>query len=157
VGSQKGSSISPDEYLELFKGAMKKLAMAVDKEMGEARYLIYFEQLHTYGIEEIQAAVDQAIHNEEYNVIPTVGKLIRYIEDAREEQGERWPKLEFKEEWPTMTSERLKELIQPFYDRLAKQEKELKERRETSWKKNKKILEGQINLVKLNADPAEQK
>ena len=156
MGNQKESNISPDEYLDLFEKAMKKLAMAVDKEMGEGRYLIYFEQLHPYSIEEIQAAVDQAIHDEEYNVIPAVGKLIRYIEEAREERREHWPRLEFKEEWPTILPERLRELIQPFYDKLEKQKRELSPReRETKWKDNKEKLQKQISLVKRNAEPAE--
>jgi len=156
VGNKKGSNTSQNEYLDLFNQAMKKLAMAFDKVMGEARTLIYFEHLHIYNIEEIQAAVNQAIHEEEYSVIPPVGKLIRYIEDARAESRERWPQLEFKEEWPMTPPERVRELIQPFYDKLANQEKELRERRETLWEKNKEILRGQTNLVKLNADPADK-
>lgn len=150
-------AMTPKEYIDQFGGLMKKLAVATGKEMPEARTLIYFEHLHTYTIEEIQAAVNQAIHEEEFSVIPTVGKLIRYIEDARREKAGRWPQLEFKEEWPTTPPERVKELIQPFYDKLAKQEKALSEaEREEAWKKNKEKLLKQADLVKQNADPGEQ-
>jgi hypothetical protein len=153
VENKKELNIKPDEYLDLFKKAMKKLAMAVDKEMGEERYLIYFEQLHVYQIEEIQAAVDQAIHDEQYNVIPAVGKLIRIIEDAREERSERWPvlKLEHFEDWPTISDERLKELVRPFYEKLDKQKKEFSTgEREARAEENKKILRQQAKLINLN-------
>lgn len=124
--NQKESSISPSEYLDLFEKSMKKLAMAVDKDMGEGRYLIYFEQLHGYSIEEIQAAVDQAIHDEEYNVIPAVGKIIHYIERAKRERAERYNpfQIEFKRE--EILPERLRELIKPFYDKLAAIDKKRK-------------------------------
>jgi len=153
VENKKESNISPAEYLDLFKKAIKKLAMAVDKEMGEERYIIYFEQLHVYQIEEIQAAVDQAIHDEEYNVIPTVGKLIRLIEDGRRENKERWPtlKLEHFENWPTISNERLKELVQPFYDKFNEIDKELSpEDREMRSKEKKEILKHQAKLINLN-------
>lgn len=153
VENKKELNIGPDEYLDLFKKAMKKLAMAVDKEMGEERFLIYFEQLHIYRIEEIQAAVDQAIHDEEYNVIPTVGKLIRLIEDARRENREQWPtlKLEYLENWPTISDERLKELVRPFYEKIDKQKKELSpEESEARSEEKKKILKGQAKLITRN-------
>lgn len=155
---EKKSNISQGEYLDLFEKAMLKLAMAVDREMGEERILIYFEQLHVYSIEEIQVAVNQAIHDEEFSVIPPVGKLIRIIEDARKEKGERWPalRLEHFEKWPEITNERVKELIQPFYDKLNKIEEELSpEEREERWKRNREKLKVQGNLVRRNAEPVE--
>lgn len=154
---QKESSISSDKYFNLFGKAMKKLAMAVDKEMGEARLLIYFEHLHTYKIEEIQAAVDDLIHDEEFNVIPTVGKLIRYIEDARREKWNIYNPFQIESKREEISSERLKELLRPFYEKLAMAEEREREERELQWQKNKEKLQGQANLVKLNADPVEQK
>lgn len=150
-------AMTPKEYIDQFGGLMKKLAVAMGKEMPEARTLIYFEHLHTYTIEEVQAAVDEAIHEEEFSVIPPVGKLIKFIEESKTERRERWPRLEFKEEWPTTPPERVKELIQPFYDNLAKQEKELSEaERQERWKKNKEKLLKQADIVKQSADPTEQ-
>lgn len=155
--NQKGSSISPDEYFDLFGKAMKKLTIAFDKQMSEARLVIYFEHLSSYSIEDIQHAVNRAIHEEEFSVIPPVGKLIKFIEESKAERRERWPRLEFKEEWPTTPSERVRELIQPFYDKLAKQEKALSEaEREEAWKRNKEKLLKQADLVKQSADPVWQ-
>lgn len=151
-------SISPDEFIELFEKAMTKLAMSVDKEMGEERSLIYFEQLRKYKIEEIQAAVNQAIHDNEFNLIPTVGKLIRYIEDNREERREKWPRLEHLEKWPEISDERLKELLQTIYKELEGKGQVLSgEEREKKWKENKERLQKQISLVKQNAGRAEPK
>ena len=155
--NQKGSNINLNEYLDLFKGAMKKLAMAVDKEMGEARLLIYFEHLHTYKIKEIQAAVDDLIHDEEFNVIPTVGKLIRYIEDARREKWNIYNPFQIESKREEISSERLRELLKPFRDKLVAAEEREREERELRWQKNKEKLEGQVNLMKVNADPAKLK
>jgi hypothetical protein len=157
VGKEGRSNISPDEYLDLFEKAMKKLAIAVDKEMSEPRYLIYFEHLSSYSIEDIQYAVNRAIHEEKFSVIPPVGKLIKFIEELKMERREWWPKLEYHETWPDTPPERVRELIQPFYDKLAKQEKALSEaEREEAWKRNKEKLLKQADLVKQNADPGEQ-
>jgi hypothetical protein len=89
-------SDAASEYLGLFERAMKKLALAFDKEMPKERFLIYFEHLSKYTIEEIQYAVNRAIREEEYNVIPPVGRLIKYIEEMREENY--FPMLEYQKE-----------------------------------------------------------
>lgn len=157
MGNQKESNISPDEYLDLFEKAIKKLAMAIDKVMGEGRYLIYFEKLHSYSIEEIQAAVDQAIHDEQYNVIPAVGKLIRYIEEARREVADQYNHFQIEFKRDEISSERIRELLRPFHDKLAAVEQKEREERELRWQKNKEKLEGQAKLVKLNADSVERK
>ena len=144
---QKGSNINPDKYLDLFKGAIKKLAMAVDREMGEERYLIYFEKLHIYQIEEIQDAVDKAIHYEEYNVIPAVGKLIRYIEDERRERGGQYNTFQIESKPEDLPPGRLKELLKPLQDKFAALEKKEREERELR-QKNKEKLKKQAEILK---------
>lgn len=157
--NKKESNINRKEYLELFEKAMKKLAMAVDKVMGEERYFIYFEQLHKYPIEEIQVAVDQAIHDEEFSVIAPVGKLIRYIEDAREERRLRFRPvmIEHEERWPEVSEEVREKYIKPLMKKFRMDEEKTREEKETQWKDRKEELKSQLNLVKRSAEPAEQK
>lgn len=109
------SQITPNEYLDLFENAMKKLSIAADKPMGEARTLIYFEHLHVYSMEEVQAAVNRAIHEEEYSQIAPVGKLIRYIEEERETQRNtmrsRTDLIEIENNPGAISPERAKQII----------------------------------------------
>jgi hypothetical protein len=157
VENKKESNISREEYLELFEKAMKKLALAIDKVMGEERYFIYFEQLHKYPIEEIQAAVDQAIHDEEFSVIPPVGKLIRYIEDAREERRLRFRPvmIEYQEQWPEVSQVVREKYIKPLMEKLGMNEGKTPEEKETRWKERKEELRKQVSLVKRTAEPVE--
>lgn len=155
--NQKPSSISPDEYFDLFGKAMKKLAESVEKIMGEGQLLIYFEQLCRYQIGEIQTAVNEAIRGNLFSVIVPVGKLIRYIEDVRRERWEQYNPFQIEFKRDEISSERLRELLKPFRDKLAMAEDREREERELKWQKNKEKLQGQTKLVKLNADPVERK
>lgn len=154
---EKGSNTTPGEYLDLFNKAMRKLAMAVNQEMGKERHLIYFEQLHGYRIEEIQAAVDRAIHDEEFSVVTPVGKLIRYIEEARREGSEDLGAIQIQYREREITSERLKELLKPLYDKWGMSIEPTEEERRAQWEERKRKLKAQANLVKQTADPVEQK
>lgn len=154
------SQITPDEYLDLFEKAMKKLSLAVDKPIGEERTLIYFEQLHTYPIEEIQVAVDRAIHEEEYSQIAPVGKLIRYIEEAREaERG----KLSFLRVGSGLLLEErqlsreegraeAKKLLTMIDGKISEIEERKQSDRKVKWEARKKILAGQVRLMVLNSN-----
>lgn len=154
--------LSQSEYLDLFEKAMKKLAIAFDKEMSEGRFLIYFENLCSYSIEDIQYAVNRAIREEEYNIIPPVGRLIRYIEELNEKKREMaYNLLNYNEKWPIVSIEKVREIVKPFYDKVMKHEKILsEEEREKKWKENKEKLQRQIKqitIVKENVESAEKK
>jgi hypothetical protein len=160
--SKNKSQITPDEYLDLFEKAMKKLSLAVDKPMGEARTLIYFEQLHTYSIEEIQAAVDQAIHDEEYSQIAPVGKLIRYIEEAREEatRGDflRQESRVLLEQRPQSREEgkvAAGRALVIISRRISEMEEKEESGRRAKREANKKVLDGQARLMALNSEKEE--
>jgi hypothetical protein len=127
------------------------------KEFSEQRVAIYLEHLQSYSLEDIWEAVKKAIHEETYSQIPPVGKIIAMIEETNEEKTERWPRLEFKEEWPDTPIEKVRQLIQPFYDKLEKQKKSSEEERQTKWKDSKDRLQKQISLVKRNVGPVEPK
>jgi len=158
VQKQKESNINPEQYWDAFKEIIKYIEEAMEKEFSAGRVAIYLEHLQDYSIEEIWEGVKKAIHEETYSKIPPVGKIIAVIEEAHEEKRDRWPRLEHIEPWPDTPPERVRELVKPFYDKLAKQEKELSgEERETRWKENKEKLQRQISLVKLNADLADKK
>lgn len=149
--------ITPNEYLDLFDKAMKKLSLAVDKPIGEARTLIYFEHLHAYSIEEIQAAVNRAIHEEEYPQIPPVGKLVRYIEEEREETRRGSFLMEsaaFLEERPQSREEgktQAVKVLRMIDTKISEIEGKEKEKRGLEWEVKKKILKDQAKLITLNS------
>lgn len=154
---QKESSINPEQYWAQFKEIIKYIEAAMGRDFTEERVAIYLEHLQEFSIEEIWEGAKRAVHEETYSQIPPVGKIIQIIEDNREEKRERWPRLGYKEEWPDTPIERVKELVQPFYDKLERQKREISEEgRENRWKENKDKLQKQISLVKQNAGPAEK-
>lgn len=156
VEKEKKSNISPEEYWAEFKKIIEYIEEAMGREFSETRVAIYLDHLQKYSIEDIWDGVKVAIQEEAYSQIPPVGKIISFIREAREERGDRWPRLELKEERPNMTPERVRELLQPFYNRLAeheKESKESKERGEILWKTKKENLSKQVPLVKRSADP----
>jgi len=150
------SQITPNEYLDLFDKAMKKLSLAVDKPIGEARTLIYFEHLHAYSIKEIQEAVDRAIHEEEYSQIAPVGKLVRYIEEGREETRrgsfliESAVLLEERSQTREEGKAQAVEALRLVNTKISEIEGKEKEKRELEWEVKKKILKDQAKLITLN-------
>lgn len=131
------------EYLILFEKAMKKLALAFDKEMPKERFLIYFEHLSKYTIEEIQYAVNRAIREEEYNVIPPVGRLIKYIEEMREENY--FPMLEYQKE-ERMSKEKAREALNKIFSLIDEKGKQNEEKRLIKFEERREQLRKQAKL-----------
>ena len=153
---QRPLSISPEEYLDLFGKAMKKLEKSVEKEMGEERFLIYFEQLHKYTIEEIQDAVDQAIHDQHFSLIMPVGKLIWYIEQARLAKREQYQPMliDFELKEKILSREEGREEAIKALNFIKEKIKEINLRDEAArkirWEQRRKILKGQKALIEMN-------
>jgi len=149
-------NISPDEYLDLFNKAMKKLEAAVDKVMGEERMLIYFEQLHKYSIDQIQEAVDMAIHDEEYSQITPVGKIIRYIEEIKEAKWKQYKPIciDFELKTRMLTREENREeaikALKFITEKIQKLEVQEADQRKKRWEIRKKIIDSQKNLLRIN-------
>jgi len=123
---------------------MKKLALAFDKEMPKERFLIYFEHLSKYSIEEIQFAVNRAIREEEFNVIPPVGRLIRYIEEMREENY--CPMLEYQKE-ERMSKEKAMEALNKIFSMIDEKEKQNEKDRVIRFEERRERLRRQAKLV----------
>jgi len=123
---------------------MKKLALAFDKEMPKERFLIYFEHLSKYSIEEIQFAVNRAIREEEFNVIPPVGRLIRYIEEMREENY--FPMLEYQKE-ERMSKEKAMEALNKIFSMIDEKEKQNEKDRVIRFEERRERLRRQAKLV----------
>ena len=154
---QKESNTSHEQYWAEFKEIIKFIEAAMGKEIPEERVGIYLTFLQEFSIEEIWEAAKQAVREETYSQIPPVGKIVSIIELKHQAKKDRWPSLEFKEKRSEIMPERLREITKPFWDKLEKLEKEEQEERQKKCKTNREILEGQIRLVKQNAEPVEKK
>ncbi len=136
---RKQLNTNPNEYWQGFLKCMAKLEEAFGREMTEGRGGIYFENLHSYRIAEIDAAVNRAIREQEF--FPSVATLINFIKEQRQEERERWPSigLEYKEEdRPELSSEEAKKLIKGICEKMDEAaRKTAKEERKAEAEKKK--------------------
>lgn len=154
-GKIKRLNTNPEQFWQGFLKCMVKLEEAYGKEMTEGRAAIYFENLRGYSIGEIEGAVNQAILEQEF--FPTVARLIRLLEEQREEKGERWSTLYLKhKEESRLSPEEAKKGLEMIYKRLAEtdqkaaeEQKRAKEEKKTKEEDRKRVLAEQ-KVVVLN-------
>lgn len=139
--------MKPEEEEKFYALLAKTIEVNWERDMTPDRMRIWWMVLREYSFQQVGDAIAQYIAKGDA-YWPQVSDIVRTITEMGRDKAELYPLLEHKEDYTPISSERLKEILKPLYEKWGMEKpKETKEEKEKRWNKTREKLMAQATII----------
>lgn len=138
--------MKPEEEDKFYVLLAKTIEVNWERDFPSDRMRIWWMILREYSFQQVGDAIARYIKQGEA-YWPQVSDIVRTISEMGRDRAEIYPLLEHKENYTKISSERLKQILQPLYEKWGMRPQESKEEKEERWIKKREELKRQSELI----------